>query len=58
VLADAARLGFSRPGAVTDSTDNDRAQRAYIALKLFQIERNTRRIADAVEAAANKKNKK
>ena len=49
--ADAAANGFDAK-AVSDRTTNDRAQSAYIALKLFQIEENTKRIAAATEFAA------
>lgn len=51
--SDAAANGFDAR-AVSDRVTNDRAQLAYIALKLFQIEQNTKRIADATEAAAKK----
>ena len=48
MLDDAETNGFDE-GAIVDSGNNDRAQRAYIALKLFQIERHLRRMADAAE---------
>jgi alkanesulfonate monooxygenase SsuD/methylene tetrahydromethanopterin reductase-like flavin-dependent oxidoreductase (luciferase family) len=53
LMTEAAAIGFDA-AAVTDRSTNDRAQRAFIALTLFQIAQNTKRIAEATEFAANK----
>ena len=48
MLDDAEANGFNRR-AVLDGGGNDYAQRAYMALKLFQIEEHLRRIAASAD---------
>lgn len=49
--ADAKANGFD-PKIIADTSGNKRAHRAYIALKLFQIEEHMRRLAEGMAQAA------